>query len=204
MIIRFFRSSFLAQYVMIVLTALVLWLPAFVNPEPAASPDALSPVYHALFRLASLSPLASTLFAFALMVFMGVMLNTMLAKYQLIGRVSSMATFVWVLLMSLSPAQTKLYPMLAAMPLLLYAVGILFRMYDSSENELDIFNVAFLMSLASLIWFPALLLMVWIYLALFVLRITHFRAWIIPLVGMLTPYLFWPPGISWATNCLHN
>ncbi len=190
MLIRYFRSSFVSQYVLIVLLAIAMWLPAFMRPQPAVTPDGMNPLYAVLYPLFGFSALISVVLAFLLMLFTAFLLNSILSQYQLIGRVSSMATFVFVVLMSLFPAQTMLYPLLLALPLILLATAFLFRMYESNDNELDIFNVAFLVSAASMLWFPLMSLIVWLYLALFILRITNLRSWLIPVVGLFTPYLF--------------
>lgn len=175
---------------MIVLTAAVLWLPAFLAPKAPAAPDPYSWFYRWIYDVLSGLPSVSVIIAFLLMLFQAFFLNAVLVNYQLIGRVSSLAAFIYVVLMSLSPAQTMLYPMLVAMPFLIYALSIFFRMYERTDNEMDIFNVSFLISLASLFWFPAISLIIWIFLSLLVLAITRLRCWIIPFVGILTPYLF--------------
>lgn len=190
MLIRFFRSSFLAQYALIVLTAVVLWFPAFLAPKAPAAPDHYSWFYRWIYDALSGLPSVSVILAFLLVLFQAFFLNAILANFQIIGRVSSLAAFIYVVMMSLSPTQTMLYPMLVAMPLLIYALAIFFRMYERTDNELDIFNVSFLISLASLFWFPAIGLVAWIFLSLLVLAITKLRCWIIPFVGILTPYLF--------------
>ncbi len=190
MLIKFLRSSFLSQYVFVVFVALLLWFPAFLAPVAPAPPDPYSWMYQFVLQLFSGAPLFSVIFAFSLLLLEAFLLNAVLARYQLIGRVSLLGAFLFVLLMSLLPAQTMLYPMLLAMPLLIIALSFLFKMYETTDNELNLFNVSFLVSLASLFWFPAIVLLVWIYIALLVLAIANLRYWIIPLIGLFTPYLF--------------
>ncbi|KAF0129378.1 MAG: hypothetical protein FD155_2606 [Bacteroidetes bacterium] len=190
MFIRFLRSSFVSQYVLIVFTALILWLPAFISPPEPATADLLSPGYSFLLPFFAHFPFLSVLLAFLLLLFQAFLLNSILANYQMIGRVSSIASFVFVVVMSLSPEQTRMYPLLLALPLLLLAVAVMFRMYESVDNELDIFNTAFLISLASMLFFPVVVMIIWVYFSLFIMRITKPRSWIIPIIGLFTPYLF--------------
>lgn len=187
--IRFLRSSFLAQYMWIVLTAAVLWLPSLILASPPAVADKLSPLYSFFYPYFLLSPRTTVVVTFVFLLFQAFLFNNILASHHLIGRVSSLGTFVYVVLMSLSPDQIIMYPLLLAMPLVLLAVSVMFTMYEHTDNELSIFNASFYIALASMVFFPLALLLLWVFLSLFVLRIIKLRFYIIPFIGFLTPYL---------------
>jgi hypothetical protein len=190
MLIKFFRSSFLLQYITLILLALTLWFPSFIKPLPAVMPDGYSPVYQLFYPFFSEFPLIATIIAFLLMIFQAFYFNSILASNQLSGRVSSTGAFVFILFMSLSPQQSTMYPLLMAMPFILAAIKRFFMMYDTNENEFNIFNVSLLISLATLVYFPLITLIGWLYFSLFILRISKVREWIIPLIGIFTPYFF--------------
>jgi hypothetical protein len=191
MLIRFFRSSFLIQYIALVLLAVLLWFPAFINPAlPANISDGYSPLYQLFYPFFSTWPFVTTLIAFLLMLFQAFYFNDFLASNHLVGRASSSGALVFILLMSLSPQQSSMYPLLLAMPLILAAMKTLFLMYDTNENEFNIFNASLYVSLASLIYFPLIMLVGWLYFSLFILRISKLREWIIPLIGIVLPYFF--------------
>lgn len=190
MLIKFLRSSFASQYVALVFMALMLWFPAFQHPDIPTQPDAFSPVYNVLFPFLSASPLIATIIAFLLVIVQAFYFNAILASNQLIGRVASAGAFVFVLLFSLSPAQTTMYPLLLALPFILASIHLFFNMFDEKNNETYIFNAAFQISLASLLYFPSIILFFWLFTSLFILRITSLREWIIPFVGLITPYFF--------------
>ncbi len=190
MFVRYLRASFVSQYVLIVFIALLLWLPAFLKASEPVTAHEYSPLYALLQPFFSSVPFLSVVLAFLLMLTMAFFLNSILANYQMIGRVSSLGTYAFVTLWSLSPALTRMHPLLLAMPLVLLAVNVMFRIYEQLDNELDVFNVSFLLSLASWFFFPLISLIVWVYLSLFIMRITKVRIWLIPLIGFVTPYLF--------------
>ncbi len=187
--IRFLRSSFLAQYIFIVFIAALLWLPSLLRAPAAVVADNISPIYTFLYPYFLLYPHVTIIFSFIYLLFQAFLFNQILASHHLIGRVSSLGTFVFVVLMSLSPDQTVMYPLLLAMPLVLFAISVMFKMYEHTSNELSIFKVAFFIALASMVYFPLAVLLLWIFLSLFVLRIIHLRLWVIPLIGFLVPYL---------------
>lgn len=190
MLIKFLRSSFASQYVVLFLLAAILWLPSFLNPIPMHPPDGYSPLYTLIFNLLSQSLFISTLIAFSLVLLLAFFFNAILVSNQMIGRVASAGAFTFMLLMSLSAGQTGLTPVLIAMPFLLIALNTFFVMYDSTDNEFNIFRIALLISFASLIYFPLILLTVWVYISLLILRQTKLHEWIIPFIGFATPYIF--------------
>ncbi|MDP2235576.1 MAG: hypothetical protein Q8J88_03985 [Bacteroidales bacterium] len=191
MLIRFFRSSFLIQHIALVLLAVLLWFPSFLNPAPPANiSDGYSPVYLLFYSFFSSWPFITTILAFLLMLFQAFYFNDFLASNHIVGRASSSGTFVYILLMSLSPQQSSMYPLLLAMPFVLFAMKTLFLMYDTNENEFNILNASLYVSLASLIYFPLITLVGWLYFSLFILRISKVREWIIPAIGIVVPYFF--------------
>lgn len=190
MLFRFFRSSFLVQYSVIVITAGVLWLPAFLQPVPAGSPAGFSPLYELLFAWIQSYPLISTSLAFLLLIFQAFYFNAILAHNLMIGRVSTVAAFMYVIMFSLHPALTVLQPLMVAMPLVLVSFKLLLEAYDTPSNELKLFNISLLISLSGLIFFPLSLLIIWVFLALFVFRISNLREWLVPFIGFITPYVY--------------
>lgn len=187
--IRFLRSSFLAQYMLIVVTAALLWLPSLFLAPAAVVAGNHSPIYNFFYPYFLLYPQVTIIFAFLYLLFQAFLFNQILASHHIIGRVSSLGTFVFVVLMSLSPDQTVMYPLLLAMPLVLFAISVMFKMYEHISNELSIFNASFFIALASMIYFSLAVLLLWVFISLFVLRIIKLRLWIIPLIGFLVPYL---------------
>lgn len=190
MLIRFFRSSFLLQNLMVLIVAAVLWLPAFIKPIPPVAAYGLQPIYSGLLAVLQNHAFLSVVIAFMTLLFSAFYINAILAANGLIGRVASAAALLLVLFFSFSPQQTVFYPLLVALPLFIYLLSSLFKMYESQGNEFNIFNAACAMSLLSLIDIRFLLLFVWLYVALFMLRIVKLKEWLIPFVGLIVPYFF--------------
>ncbi len=193
MLIRFFRASFAIQYAAVLLMALILWLPSFVGDEVQVYSENLSdlqPFYQWTIGLLSALPLLVKLLAFALLVFQSFFFNAIMAANQLITRVSSVGAFVYVLLMSQAVDQTQLYPFLIASFFVLAALHTVFLVYDADRADVYIFNAGFFVALASLFYFPAALLLIWLWITMFIARQSDMRSWIIPFVGFLAPYFF--------------
>lgn len=190
MLFRFFRSSFLIQYIVIIFTGLLLWIPALMHPLPATPSQGFSPLYELLYEWIRAFPLFSTILAFTLLILQAFYFNAVLAFNLMIGRVSTAAAFIYVLVFSLHPSLTVLHPMLLAMPFVLHSFKLLLDTYESADNELRLFKISMLLSISGLIFFPFNLLVLWVIFTLFVFRVSAMREYMVPLIGFVTPYVY--------------
>ena len=109
--IKFFRQSYAIQYVVLALLAIALWIPAFASGKLTMGLDSpVTPIFNLVDNLLDFSPIAQHVFAFALLVLETLLFNMMLVKNQIVGKVSTMGAFVFILLMSLTRTQTNFYP----------------------------------------------------------------------------------------------
>lgn len=190
MILKFFRSSFVIQYFVIVAIALFLWLPSFLQPKEFAQiPEILNPLYHSIFNSLQFSPFWMVLIAFLLVLLQSFFFNSILSANLLISRISSIGAFVYILIFSLFESQTGLYPLLVSNIFILGAIHILFLIYNTRSNvELYIFNVSIMISLASLFYLPSIVLLFWMWICLAIIKSSNVREWIITIIGIILPY----------------
>lgn len=72
-------------------------------------------------------------------------------------------------------------------------IGLFYRMiqlYNSNKAVSSIFNIGFVMGLTTLLYKPAILFILLIWLALFIMRPFAIREWLLGLLGVTTPYYF--------------
>ena len=187
--IKFFRNSYLIQYVTIALLLVALWIPSFItgNVDPALR-SPLTPLYNLLADLFDFWPPFMLIIAMLLMAFEAVFFNSILASNQLIGKVNTLGALVFLLMMNLMPVQTTFYPFLLASVFLLMFIHTLFAIYQTPHPELYLLNAGVYLSLATMFWFPSLLLVVWGVVALSIVHKGSFRLHLIPFIGLLFPY----------------
>ena len=190
--IKFFRNSYLIQYITIALLLIALWVPSFItgNVDPAwRSP--VTPLYNQIANLLDFWPPAMMIFAMLLMGFEVLFFNSMLTSNQLVGKVHTIGSVLFLLLMNLLPAQTTFYPFLLASVFLLMLIHTMFAIYQTPRPELYLLNAGFFLSLATMCWFPSLLLLVWGIVAMAIIRKGSLRMYLIPIIGLLLPYFFY-------------
>lgn len=194
--IKFFRQSYAVQYVVIVLLAIALWIPTLISGsmlEGLASP--VTPLFNVADRLLGHLPILQHGFAFLLILFEALILNAILTKHQIVGKVGSMGAFVFVLLMSLTPTQTNFYPFTASVIFILLVIKNLFEVYQNPTPEMNLLKAGVCVALASMCYFPSILLLVWIFIALPIAQRGTLRLQFIPLFGFFFVYFAYFVGV---------
>lgn len=190
--IRFFRNSYIIQYVAIALICIALWIPAFITGNVDASwRSPVSPLYNLVANLLDFWPYALLLLAFVLNAFGALFFNSILASNQIISKVSTLGSVVFLLVMNLMPIQTGFYPFALASVFVLMFMHTLFAINQAQRPELYLLNAGFYLSFATMCCFPMLLLAVWGIVALGIIHKGSLRLHLIPFIGLLLPYFFY-------------
>ena len=193
--IKFFRQSYIIQYIVLALLAIVLWLPAFVSGSvdlTLTSP--VTPIYNWLSGLLDASPLAMMISAFVLMVLGAMFFNSILVANQIIPKVSTMGAFVFLLFMNLTLAQTGFFPFALSQLFILAMIHICYLVYQNPNPEIYLFNAGVCLALATMCYFPSIVLIVWILISLIVSHFSSLRLHLIPIIGFLFPYFIYFGG----------
>ena len=190
--IRFFRNSYLVQYVTIVLLVIALWIPSFITGNVDVTwRSEVTPLYNLIADILDFWPPAMLLFAMLLMGFESVFFNSILSANQIIGMVHTLGAVVFLLLLNLLPVQTTFYPFLISSVFLLMFIHTLFAIYQTPRPEFYLLNAGFYLSFATMCWFPSLLLALWGIISLAIIHKGSLRLHIIPFIGLLLPYFFY-------------
>jgi hypothetical protein len=138
--------------------------------------------------LLDFSHIAQHAFAFLWLVLGTLIFNTMLVKNQVVGKVSTMGAFLFVLLMSLTHTQTNFYPFALSAIFIILAINKLFEVYQLPNPEMNLLKVGVYIAIASMCYFPSILLMLWVFIALPIAKKGTLRLQLIPPFGFLFVY----------------
>ena len=187
--IKFFRQSYIIQYIVLALLALALWIPSFVaTPSEVDMTSAVTPLFNFFDRILSFSPYAKLAFAFLLMVFETLFFNSILVGNQIVTKVSVIGAFVFLLLMNLTMTQTVFSPFALATLFILALMNSLFLVYLTPNVEIYLLNAGIFLGLATMCYFQSILLILWVMIALIISKKGSLRYQLIPIVGFLAPY----------------
>lgn len=187
--LKFFKHSYIAQLIVIVLLFVVLWVPVFIShvSEVAIGTPA-TPLYNLIASIFGSSSLAMTIFTFLVFGASVFFFNSMLTANQLVTRNSSIGAFVFILCMSFVPIQDEFYPFMLASPFIMMAMQTLYLIYQVEKPEAYLMNAGFFVALASMLYFPSIILIIWVLLSIVIMDIRGFRISIIPVLGFTLPY----------------
>jgi hypothetical protein len=170
----------------------MLWLNAFIHPAlPDINPNPyLMPGYVLVINLLGNNALLSVIVAFVLVLSQAFLLNYVLIKNELLPKNTLLPAMVYIILLSHSRSLLYLHPLLISNLFLIFIMYNLFKVYDKEEAYAEIFYSGFLAAVASFFYFPVFYFILFIWLTFIVYRLYKWRDWLIPITGLLTPYIF--------------
>ncbi len=200
MLIGFFRKSYFVQYLILTALAGMLWLNAFINPT---LPDLdlnpyLMPGYILVFNFLGNNALLSVIVAFVLVLAQAFLFNYVLIKNELLPKNTLLPAMVYITLLSHSRNLLYLHPVLISNLFLIFMIFNLFKVYAKEEAYPEIFNSGLLAAVASFFYFPVFYFILFIWLTFIVYRLYKWRDWLIPVTGLLTPYIFLFTYFYWS------
>ncbi|MEI6124784.1 MAG: DUF6427 family protein [Bacteroidota bacterium] len=187
---RIFNGSTILQLLVVFITAILLWTPAFAHSVPMQLNDMVSPFYSSIYNLFKDSPLLYTFIAFILLLGESFLLNNLIENYGLSPKNSYQTAFWYIILMSSFRDQLTLHPQLFVNLLIILVLLMIFRTATKEECYKEIFLAGFLIALSSLFFFKSVGIFVAFWIFLVVLQIYTWREWVILLIGFCSVYLY--------------
>lgn len=200
--LKFFRYNYLIQWVVIVVIAIIAWLPVFLRMHgelPAIS--GTTPLYFLLAGLIGQSSLIMSIIAFVVFVFLLFFFNTILSSNQLSSRNSTFGSLAFIVCFTCVPIDCGSFQFILACPFVLVAMQTMYSLLQTENLEMYLFNVGVFVALASMFYYPSIVLILWILLVMIVWGYRSFRLFLIPLFGLLMPY-FVMFAVSYFKRCI--
>lgn len=192
--VSFFRSYHPATIFLLLLYTILLRLVLFAEPIVFVVPDnanLLSKLtYEGLEVLIGNRNFLFHVISTVLLLFQALYFNRLINFYKIINRPSYLPAFSYILISSLFVEFTLLTSALIANTFLLLALANIFSWYKKEKVTAPVFDTAFLVSVASLFFFPYIVFFLFVLAALMVMRRFNLREYIVALIGLLLPYYF--------------
>ena len=190
MVLRFFRSSFATQYLVIGFIAVLLWIHAFIYPPLMPPPDGPVPCYSLIYNLFAGIPRLATFIGFILTLVSAYLLNRLLTNNEVLPKNSSLSALILIVLMSYFPFLLTLHQLSIAALILLVILDQLFRSYNKLESLELSFVAGFLTGVASLFYLPFLIFFLFLWISLIIFRNYDWHEWVGSFIGLVTPFIF--------------
>jgi hypothetical protein len=192
MLVRIFKKSHWYSPLLLLFIAALLWMDAFLYPERAI--DTISgpgnAFYEMVFPLMTAYPRAAVTFAFILLMMQVYMINYVATSKEFTDRYSALPGLTYLLLMCSTAAMIAPHPVLFANAFLIPAVNKLLNAYENEQIAKQVFNIGFLIAMASLFFLPALAFFPVLIVSVIIYYIVNLRRIIASFLGLFTPYFF--------------
>ena len=151
--LKFFKHSYLAQHIVIIVMAIVLWLPTFITKSAFFIGNDNTPLYNIIVSIFDFSPFLINLIAFAVFVVAMFLFNSVLSANRLVNKYSTVGSLTFLLMMCSTSNLHICYPFILACPFILMAMHTLFLIYQTDNPENYMMNIGYFIAIASLFYF---------------------------------------------------
>jgi len=193
MLVKYFRKDSIPVYITFVLLSVAIWAKSLMGVgewEAVRSLEYGTPIELFINQLSVVSPLLSGYMAFALAIVVIAMMQSLNNRYIFIPQRSTIPALLFVLIGFSFVSLQHLTPALAALPFIVLSLNSVFASYRKDYAEGDYFLAGFYVALASIIYLPALVLVLMLFVAILIMRSFSWREWVAMLVGVVLPYVF--------------
>lgn len=183
--LNFFKNSYLSQQIVVVVIALVLWLPAFITRSAFLPSEYNTPLYNIIVSVLDFSPFLLNALAFIVYLLSVFLFNSVLSANRLVSKYSTIGAFTFVMMMCCSPELHSCYPFIFACPFILMAMHTLFLIYQTDAPENYMMNIGYFIGVASMFYYPSAFLIIWVLFSFLIFKFKEIRFVLIPIVGFL-------------------
>jgi hypothetical protein len=124
-------------------------------------------------------------------------LNRILYKHNIVHKNTSLAGFIFMIMMSYYPEYQVIRPVSIAVFVLLLIIDQLLKSYNREESLDLIYSSGFLTAIGSFIYFPFIFFYGLILVSFIFFRSVNWREWVSSFFGFATPFLFLATYYFW-------
>lgn len=183
--LKFFKHSYLTQHIVIIVMAIVLWLPTFISRSAFFIGDDNTPLYNIIISLFDFSPFIINTIVFVVFVISLFLFNSVLSANRLVNKYSTVGSLTFLLMMCSTSDLHICYPFIIACPFILMAMHTLFLIYQTENPENYMMNIGYFIAVASLFYYPSVFLMLWVFVSFLILGFRKLRYLLIPFVAFM-------------------
>lgn len=189
MIVRIFKSNQTYIYFFIPLVLFALRWPALIS-DPPFTPSGQLPFLTDFFAWLTNYPVLSLLLGITAITFQAFILSETVTEHRLLPYTSNMTAFILALCYSIFAPQSWFSPVIFANVFCVLALKRILDVFHQGYITGNLFRAGFYVGLASLLYLPSVFMLLILFYDLLLIRTFHWREFVIPLIGLITPYIY--------------
>ena len=156
-----------------------------------------SPLFQWVLNLGS--PFFSTAIALLIIVISGLILNDVINKNQIFNRNTFLPALLYLMFMSAIKEHQVLSPIVISNLFWILAFKRLFNIYSQAPCKKEVFDATVLMLFGGLFYFPSILMVALVWIALKIFRPFVWREWVLPFFAFTIFGLYWIVALVWGS-----
>jgi hypothetical protein len=194
-VIAIFKQKNPANLLILLIAGAFIKMPMFMKPHPAVFRPADGILFEGIINLfsstAKANPIFYPLLTFALLFFQAILLNRFINSQRMMSKPTYLAGLAYLLITSLLPEWNYFSAPLLCNTILLFILSALFGIYNKPNVRGTIFNIGLALGVSGFLFISSLTFIIWILLALAVMRPFRLNEWLICILGITTPFYFY-------------
>ena len=176
----------------IIILALLLWIPDFIFPGKNSfllSADSM-PLYLFCYNAFEGNSGLSVSIAFLLVLLLGMLLNSINTKYMLVQQRTFLPALILIILAGYMPDTHNLSAPLFSSFFVVFMLDFLMRSYKAEPDSYNFFLAGITLGVGGLFYAPSIYFIVFIWISTAFLRPFFWREYIFSILGTIIPFLF--------------
>jgi hypothetical protein len=190
-----FKQKTPANIIILLVLGVLIKLPMFSHPhipEIKAGDGVLyRAILDALVSKGTTNALVFPVLTFILLFIEAVLLNFFINRHRMMSRSTWYPAMGYLLITSYLPEWNYFSAPLLVNLVLVFVLSVLFNSHSQQRAQGAIFNIGFGLGISSFLFFPSITFLVWILLALAIMRPFNPKEWLICIIGATTPFYFY-------------
>ncbi|HLF45423.1 MAG TPA: hypothetical protein VI548_03315 [Chitinophagaceae bacterium] len=203
--IGLFKQKTPVNILFVFILGILIKLPLFKNTVPAPVNEQSALFYKEIISfLNSFGSNSANLYAgltYLILFTQAMQLNKLMNDHRMMQKMTFLPAIAYMVITSMIPEWNFFSPIILINSLILVVFSSLFKLYNQSNVKSNIFNIGLAIGLCSFIFFPSLILVLWLLFALMIMRTVRLNEWLICLLGVTTPFYFYAAYL-FLTNAL--
>ena len=189
-----FKNNNPFSIILLFFLGLILKSASFLQPHVPVAHGTDGILYHYLLQWLSgtghRTPVLYSALAFLLVFVQAITFNHILVNQRLLPRANYLPAMSYLLITSFFPEWWQFSSALVVNTLMVWVWERMCGLYSNPRGKLVLFNIGFVLGVASFIYFPAAAFVFLLIFAMLIMRSFSISEWLIGLVGLTTPYYF--------------
>lgn len=193
--IGIFKQKNPANLFVLLVFGVLIKLPMFMHPhipEPRPADGTLFLwILKGLKQPGQSSPVIYPFLTFSLLFLQAVVLTRFVNNQRMVSRPNYLPGMAYMLITSLLPEWSYFSAPLLINSILMFVLSALFRIYNQPQAKAAIFNIGVALGVAGFLFVSSLTFIIWVLLALAVMRPFRLNEWLLCILGITTPFYFY-------------